>query len=125
MLMKAAKKHAEIFPSLIGDYGLSGCNSVSKLYGIGNKTAIKHLKYQNLSMSSLGDTAASMTNVYAESAKLISSCYGVRNTNSLSEVLFPLWGKRTGKKLKSTSKLESRPPITVVFLLNILRAHYQ
>ena len=35
---KTAKKHAEIVPSLIGAHALSGCDSVSKLYGIGKKS---------------------------------------------------------------------------------------
>ena len=65
---ETAKKHAEILPSLIDARTLSGCNFVSKLYGTGKNTVIKHLKNQNLSLSSLGDTAASLANVYAKSA---------------------------------------------------------
>ena len=42
-----------------------------------------------------------------------------------SEVRFSVWGKQTGKKLTSTPKLESLPPTTEVFLLDVLRAHYQ
>ena len=83
---ETAEKHAEIVRSLIGVHALSGCDSVPKLYGVGKKAVIKHLKDQNLSLSSLGDTAASLANVYAESTKLVSSCYGVKNANNLSEV---------------------------------------
>ena len=99
---ETAKKHAERVPALIGAHALSGCDSVPKLYGTGKKTVIKHLKDQNLSLPSLGDTAASFTNVYAENAKLISSCYGIKNANNLSEVRFSVWEKRTRKKLTST-----------------------
>ena len=122
---ETAKKHTKIVSSLIVAHALSGCDSVAKLYGIGKKTVIKRLKVENLSLSSLGDTAASLSDVYAESTKLISSCYGVKNANNLSEVRFSVWRKRTGKKLTSTTKLESLPPTTEVFLLNVLRAHYQ
>ena len=122
---EVAKKHAEIVPSLISAHALSGSDSVPKLYGIGSNIVIKHLKDQNLSLSSLGDTAVLLANVYAESIKLISSCYGVKNANSLSEVRFSVWGKRTRKKLTSTSKLESLPPATEVFILNALCVHYQ
>ena len=83
---ETAKKHVKIVPSLIGAHALSGCDSVPKLYGIGKKTVIEHLKDQNLSLSNLGDTAASLANVYAKSTKLISSCYGVKDANNLSEV---------------------------------------
>ena len=122
---EVAKKHAEIVPSLISAHALSGSDSVPKLYSIGNNIVIKHLKDQNLSLSSLGDTAVLLANVYAESIKLISSCYGVKNANSLSEVRFSVWGKRTRKKLTSTSKLESLPPAAEVFILNALYVHYQ
>ena len=51
-----------------------------KLYGTGKKKVMKHLKDPNLSLSSLGDIAASLANVYAKSIKLISSYYGIKNT---------------------------------------------
>ena len=63
--------------------------------------------------------------MFVPKTKLISSCYGIKNANSLSEIWFSVWGKRTDKKkLTSTPKLEFLPPITEIFLLNILRAHY-
>ena len=67
----AAKKHTAILPSLTDVPARSGCDSVPKLYGTGKKTDIKHLKDQNLPLPSLGDTAASLANVYAKSTKLI------------------------------------------------------
>ena len=63
---ETAKKHAEILPSLIDAHALSGCDSVPELYGTGKKTVIKNLKDQNLSLSSLEDTAGSLANVYAK-----------------------------------------------------------
>ena len=122
---ETAKKHAEILPLLIDARAPSGCDSLPKLYGTGKKTVIKHLKDQNLSLSSLGDTAASLANVYAKSTKLIPSYYGIQNMNNLSEVRFSAWGKRTGKNLTSTPKLEFLPPTRKNFLLRVLRAHYQ
>ena len=110
-----AKKDPEIISSPITANALSGFKSLPKLYGIGKITVIKHLKDQNLSLSSEGDTAASLANVYAESTKLFLSCYCVKNVNNLSEVRFLVCGKRTGKKITSTTKLESLPPTTEVY----------
>ena len=124
-IKKTAKKHGETVPWLIGVHALSSRDSVPKLYGIENKTVIKHLKNQNLSLPSLGDTAESLTNFYGKSTKLTSSSYGVKNMNNLSEVWFSFWGKRTGKKLTSTPRLESLPPTREVFLINVLHANYQ
>ena len=83
---KTAKTHAEILSLLTDAPVLSGCDSVSKLYDTGKKTVIKHLKDQDLSILSLGETAASLANVYAKSTKLISSYCGIKNTNNISEV---------------------------------------
>ena len=99
---KTVKKHAEIVPSFIGAHAFSGCDSVPKLYGIGKKTVIKAFKDQNLSLSCLGGTATSLTNVYAESRKLISSCYGVKNVNNLSEVRFSMFFVPTIKLASGT-----------------------
>ena len=96
-----------------------------KVYGTGKKKVMKHLKDPNLSLSSLGDTAASLANVYAKSIKLIPSYYGIKNTNNLSEVRFSVWGKPTGNKLTSTPKLEFLPSTKKNFLLKVLHAHYQ
>ena len=83
---ETARKHAEILLSLIDTHAIFGCDSVPKLYGTGKRTFTKHLKDQNRSLSNLGDTAGSLANVYAKSAKLISSYYGIQNTNNLSKV---------------------------------------
>ena len=53
-LTDTAKKHAEKVPSLIDPHALSSCDSVPKLYSTEKETVIKHLKDQNLSLSSLG-----------------------------------------------------------------------
>ena len=122
---ETVKKHTEILPKLIDARVLSGCDSVPKLYGTGKKIVTKHLRDRNLSLSSLGDTATTLANAYDKNTKLISSYYGIKNTNNLSEVRFSVWGKRTGKKITSTPKLEFLPSTKKDFLLKVLRAHYQ
>ena len=79
---ETAKEHAEILQLLMDTGARSGYDFVPKLYGNGKQTVRKHLKDQNLSFSSLGDTAASLPNYYAKSTKLISSYYGIKNTNN-------------------------------------------
>ena len=83
-----AKNYAGILPSLIDARALFGCDFVPKLYGTGKKIVIKHLKEWNLSLSSLRNTAASLVNIYGKSTKLVSSYYGIKNANNLSEVQF-------------------------------------
>ena len=68
-------------------------------------TVVKHLKDQNQSLTSLGDTAALLTNAYAKSTKFISSWYGAKSANNLFELQILVWGKQTGKDVSSTLKL--------------------
>ena len=119
-----SRKNADIVSSLIAAHALSGCDSVPKLFGIGKKTVVKILK-QNISLTRLGNTNSPIKEIYEESSRLVAACYGVKNETSLSKVRFTVCGKRTGKKLTSTPKLESLPPTTEVFLLNVLCAHFQ
>ena len=107
---ETAKNNAELESSAIGALALSDCDYLPNLYGIGKKTVIKHLKDQNQSLKSLGDTAASLTNTYVKSTKLISSWYGAKSAKNLFELQILVWGKQTGKELSSTLKLESLHP---------------
>ena len=50
---ETTKKHAEIVPSRIGAHTPSVCDYIPDLSGVINKTVIKHLKHQNLSLPSL------------------------------------------------------------------------
>ena len=79
---ETAKNYAGILPLQIDICALSCCNYVPKLYYTRKKTVIKHLIYQTRSLQSLGDTAASLVDVYAKSTKLISSYYGIKNANN-------------------------------------------
>ena len=84
-------------------------------------------KAQNLLLPSVVtvSTIERLTNVQGKNTKFISSCFGVKEVDNLSELRFSVWGKRTGKGLTSTPKLKSLPPTSEVFHLNFLRVHYQ
>ena len=47
---KTVKKHKSIVPSILAAHALTGCDSVSKLYGIGKAKAISALKSVSLSV---------------------------------------------------------------------------
>ena len=84
-------------------------------------------KAQNLLLPSVVtvSTIERLTNVQGKNTKFISSCFGVKEVDNLSELRFPVWGKRTGKGLASTPKLKFLPPTTEVFHLNVVRVLYQ
>ena len=57
---------------------------------------------------------ASLEDVHNKSARLVSLCYGVKNRTNLLQVRFTVWGKKTRKKLTSTTKLQSLSPTAEV-----------
>jgi len=125
---ETAKKHADMASSIIPAHALSGCDSVPKMYGIGKKKVFKVLQHWN-QLEKLGDVNATKESVLEESTKFVAACYGIKiNKANLSEARFSLWAKQTKKKLCASlkpPKLESLPPTTEVFNLNVMRAHFQ
>ena len=56
------------------------------------------------------------------------ACHGFKDESNLTKPRFSLSTKRTKKKLTATQrppKIESVPPTTEVFQLNVLRVHFQ
>ena len=123
-IIQSKNKHSSIMPSLIAAHALSGCDSVPRLFGIGKLTVLKHLK-QGILLTSLGDKESNIIDVYNDSGKFISACYGVKDEFNLSKVRYLVWRRKAEGKISATPKLAALPPTTEVFNLNVLRAHYQ
>ena len=82
---------------------------------------------QNL--ESLGNVNASSDSITKESTRFVAAFYGIKlDEDDLSKARFTLWANKTKKKLSTAlkpPKLESLPPTTEVFHLNVMRAHFQ
>ena len=63
---ETCKKHAAIVPSLIGAHAISGCDGVSKLFGIGKRTVLKYSQ-QNIQLTSLGNISSTKEVMFNES----------------------------------------------------------
>ena len=120
-IIQSKNKHSSIMPSLIAAHALSGCDSVPRLFGIGKLTVLKHLK-QGILLTSLGDKESNIIDVYNDSGKFISACYGVKDEFNLSKVRYFVWRRKAEGK-SATPKLAALPPTTEVFNLNVLRTH--
>ncbi len=70
-----AEKHPGILQDLLPAHILTGCDTVSYLWGIGKITAIKVLK-SGLPLRKLGCVDEAMNAVVAEATKFIAACYG-------------------------------------------------
>lgn len=64
-IQASVKRGRDIVPYVLVAHGLTGCDTVAKLQGIGKSTVIKKLKEGNTSQH-LGDISASLDDVLAE-----------------------------------------------------------
>ena len=124
---KTARRSAEIVLSLIAAHTLSGCDNVPKMFGIGKKKIVSILQ-QGFHLQKLVGIQSEKTSIIEECSKFVAACYGFKDESNLTKARFFLWVRRTMKNLTTTQrlpKLESLPPTTGVFQLNVLCAHFQ
>ena len=72
-----ANKWPQIIPMLPVIHALTGCDSTSRILGIGKKTALNISA--NKSLMKLGDKVESMEEIIAEATDFIGSCCGIKN----------------------------------------------
>ncbi len=73
------KKHEDIPQDILPAHVLSGCDTVSALWGIGKGTVIKVLKSGKKQLDTLGITTANLDSLILQSAAFVASCYGYQN----------------------------------------------
>ena len=124
-IQASVNKSKDIVPHLLAAHGLTGCDTVAKLHGIGKGTVINKLK-QGHTFQYLGDLNSSFDDVMVEAVKFISACYGSKERDDMSQIRVDLWSKRMGKKnITAAPPLKSIPPTMEAFKENVLRAHVQ
>ncbi len=118
-------KHKAIIPNLLAAHGLTGCNTVATCYGIGKDTALKVLKSNNFSLSHLGDTKKSPTDIVSQATQYMLTCYGLSKCNSMTEARQKIWAPKVAQSTACAPKLSSLPPTNEAFRENVARAHLQ
>ena len=122
----SATKHAIIVPQLLAAHGLTGCDTVVYMFGVGKATVLKVLLAGKLLFYKLGDPVAIVEEVIEEETKFVGACYGSKTLESISKVRYHIWAKRTSsKKITTTPRLNSLPPTSESLADNIKRAHIQ
>ena len=81
----SAAQHKEVVKHLPAAHALTGCGTVSYIYGIGKVTALKVLK-SGMTLNVLGQHDADMDDVVSEATSFIAACYGSRTKGDLSEI---------------------------------------
>ena len=117
-------QNAEIVKYVLPLHALTGCDTVSTLYGIGKIKAIKVLK-QGHHTPLLGDIGSCEQDLEDQAVAFIAKCYGSKDTGTMSEVRYSMWRHRTARGKSRRFKLATLPPSSKAFSLHVKRAHYQ
>jgi hypothetical protein len=121
----SAAQHKDIAHHLPAAHALTGCDTVSYMFGIGKLTALKVLK-SGMTLSLLGCQQANIADAVSEATRFVAACYGSKSTGDLSEIRYAIWASKMANiKLTSAPKLKSLPPTTDAFKNHVHRAHHQ
>ena len=121
---QTVSEHKNIIPHLLSMHVITGCDTVSKMHGIGKIKALTQLKTGNFPPP-LGDLNVSHEALVKKGTSFIGVCYGNPSSlTSMSGHRLRKWKSITKGKGK-VFKLETLPPTTEAFQLHIRRAHYQ
>ena len=102
----SAAQHKEVVKHLPAADALTGCDTVSYIYGIGKVSALKVLK-SGMTLNLLGQHDADLDDVVSEATRFIDACYGSRTKGDLSEIRYTMWAsKMANTKITSAPKLK-------------------
>lgn len=118
------KKYEDIIQHILPLHVLTGCDTVSAIYGIGKLKAVKTLLKGHVPPP-LGSNELDMETLIRQGTDFITACYGSKCNGSMSDVRFNMWQYKTGHSQSKTFKLPSLPPTSEAIALHVRRAHYQ
>ena len=103
------QKHADIVPHILAAHSISGCDTVSSLYGIGKPTVINALQRGNIELPSIGNLSSPFADVIREGLALFLRYYGHTKLSTMTEARIRTLMKRVGAD--TAPLLESPLPI--------------
>ena len=80
-----AMKHQEVIPYLLAAHGLSGCDSVAYMYGIGKAIVFKVL-HNGYVLKTIGDLQLNFADVLEEATAFVAACYGCKEDGQMSGI---------------------------------------
>ena len=120
-----AQKCAHFVSEILAAHVISGCDTVSYLWGIGKGTVVKYLM-EGYQLKNLGHLDADLSNVISEATSFLAACYGSKERASMTAVRFDVWSQKiANKKLTAAPQLKALPPTTEAFTEHVHRAHVQ
>ena len=107
-------QHHDIIPNLLAAHGLTGSNTVAPYFGIGKSVALNVLRSGVHSLSSIGDTNCTLSDIMSQATPYILACYGQTRCMTMTEARQKMWAKKVSRSIASAPKLSSLPPTTVI-----------
>ena len=106
-------------------YALTGCDTVSHLWGIGKVTAIKVLT-NGQQLHLLGNETDDLRDVFTEATKFVATCYRSKIKNSMSELCYQVSLTKLQEMVQQhLPTLKSLPPASESFEEHVKHAHFQ
>ena len=122
---QTAQKHHNIAKYLLAAHALTGCDTMSCMYGIREVTSLKTLVAGH-QLPLLGQLHADEANLISEATTFIADGYGSKATGDMNSHRLEFWKVEVANpKIKAAPKLTSLPPTKDAFAEHVYRAHYQ
>ena len=118
------RKHQEIVPHVLPLHALTGCDTVSSIYGVGKVKAVKTLQKGHVPPP-LGNDQIDIETIVSGATEFIAACYGSKCSGTMSQIRFNIWQSKTGRSKATSFKLPSLPSTSEAFGLHVRRAHHQ
>ena len=105
---------------------ISGCDTVSSLWGIGKGTVLKVLKPGEKWLNKLGNTEEHFDDVKDQCTSFVASCYGYPRASDMISLRYMVWrSKMASHKVNSAPQFRDLPPTVESFEQHMYRAHLQ
>lgn len=118
-------RNRSVMSNLLAAHGVTGCDTVATYHGIGKGVALKVLRSNKHTLSSVGDVNSSVEEAVEQATKFILSCYGHPECGSMTEARQKIWSTKVSRSIAGAPKLQSLPPTNEAFRENVARAHLQ
>ena len=117
-------EHMDVMDNLLATRGLSGCDTVATYFNIGKTTALKILGRNAYPLNAFDNMDRSLQDATQQATPFILSCYGLSKCETMTEGRQRMVLK-VAKTVGGAPKLESLPPTTETFEMNVAQAHFQ
>ena len=94
-----------MIPNLLAAHELTGCDTVAPYFGIGKSVALNVLQSGVHSLSSIGDTNCTLSDIMSQATPYILACYGQTKCMTMTEVRQKMWAEKVSWSINERTKI--------------------